>query len=52
MFRVPSNLAPYVEFDNGCIIFSKDIPKDLEKDAKELEKAYKEIHKKNDLAEY
>lgn len=52
MFRVPSKLAPYVEFDNGKMIISKDLPKELEKDVKELEKAYKSTHKKNDLAEY
>lgn len=52
MLRVPSKLAPYVEFDNGKLIISKDLPKELEEDVKELEKAYKSIHKKNDLTEY
>ena len=52
MFRVPSKLAPYIDFDNGKMIISEDTPKELEKDVKELEKAYKAIHKKNDLAEY
>lgn len=52
MFRVPSKLDPYVDFDNGKLIISKDIPKEFDKDVKELEKAYKSIHKKNDLAEY
>ena len=52
MLRVPSKLAPYVEFDSGKMLISKDLPKELEKDAKELEKEYSTIHKKNDLAEY
>jgi hypothetical protein len=52
MFRVPSKLSQYVDFDNGKLIISKDLPKELEDDVKELEKAYKAIHKKNDLAEY
>ena len=52
MFRVPSKIAPYVDFDSGNLIISKDLPKELEKDVEELEKAYKAIHKKNDLAEY
>ena len=52
MLRVPSKLAPYVEFNNGKMMISKDLPKELEKEAKELEKVYKSTHKKNDLAEY
>lgn len=52
MFRVPSKLAPYVDFDNGSLIISENLPKELEEDVKELDKAYKAIHKKNDLAEY
>ena len=52
MFRVPSKLAQYIDFDNGEMIISEDLPEDLEKDVKELEKAYKAIHKTNDLAEY
>ena len=52
MFRVPSKLAPYVDYDNGKLIISEDLPKELEKDMQELEKAYKDIHKNNTLAEY
>ena len=52
MFRVPSKLAPYVDFDNGKLIISEDLPEGLEEDVMELEKAYKAIHKKNDLTEY
>lgn len=52
MFRVPEKLAQYVDFDNGNMIISEDLPKELEKDVKELEKSYKAIHKKGDLAEY
>ena len=52
MFRVPSKLIPYVDFDNGKLIISKDIPKELDEDVKELEKAYKAIHKNKDLSEY
>ena len=52
MFRVPEKLAPYIDYDNGKLIISQDLPKELEEDVKEVEKAYKSIHKKNDLAEY
>lgn len=52
MLRVPSKLAPYVEFDNGSMIISKELPKELEKEAEELEKSYKSTHKKSDLSEY
>ncbi len=52
MFRVPSKLTPYVDFDNGKLIISEDLPKELEKDVEDLEKVYKAIHKKNDLTEY
>lgn len=52
MFIVPSKLAPYVDFDNGKLIISKELPKDLEADMKDVEEAYKAIHKKDDLAEY
>ena len=52
MFRVPIKLAPYVDFDNGKLIISKDLPKELEKEVKEVEQAYKALHKKNDLTEY
>lgn len=52
MFRVSERLEPYVEYDNGKIIFSEDLPKELESEAKEAEKAYKQAHKNNDLAEY
>ena len=52
MFRVPDNLIPYVDFDESKLIVSKDLPTELEKDVKDLEKSYKAIHKKDDLAEY
>jgi hypothetical protein len=52
MFIVPSNLNPYVDFNNGKMLISKDIPKELKKDVEELKKAYEATQKKNDLAEY
>ena len=52
MFRVSEKLAPYIDFDNGKLIVSENLPKELEKDMKEVEKAYKAIHKKGDLTEY
>ena len=52
MFRVPIKLDPYVDFDSGKLIISKDLPKELEQEAKELEKAYKATQKPKDLAEY
>ena len=52
MFIVPSKLDPYVDFDNGKLIISKDLPKDLEDEAKKLEDAYNVTHKQRDLAEY
>jgi hypothetical protein len=52
MFRVPEKLSKYIDFDSGKLVISKDLPKSLENDVKELEKSYKAIHKSNDLTEY
>lgn len=52
MLRVPDKLYPYVDFDHGKLIISKDLPKELEKEAKEFEKLYKSTHKEGDLTEY
>ena len=52
MLRPSDKLEPYIDFDNRKLIISKDLPKELEKEAKEFEKAYNAMHKKNTLAEY
>lgn len=52
MIRPSRELIPYVDFDNGELIISKDLPKELEKEAKEFEKLYKSTQKKDSLAEY
>lgn len=52
MFRVPEKLSQYVDFEDGKLIISEDLPKELENDVKELEKSYKSIHKSDDLTEY
>lgn len=52
MIRPSLELAPYVDYDNGELIISENLPKDLEKEAEEYRKAYKETHKKGDIVEY
>lgn len=52
MLRPSDKLTPYIDYDNGKLIILKDLPKELEKEAKEFEKVYKDTHKKNTLAEY
>lgn len=52
MIRPSLELAPYVDYDNGELIISEDLPKELEKEAEEYKKSYKSTHSKNDLADY
>lgn len=52
MIRPSLELAPYVDYDNGELIISENLPKELEKEAEEYKKAYKATHSKSDLADY
>ena len=52
MLRPSEKLEPYVDYDNGELIISEDLPKELEKEAEEYKKAYKANHSKSDLADY
>lgn len=52
MIRPSIKLMPYVDFDNGKLSISEELPKELEKEVKEFKKAYENTQKKDDLAEY
>lgn len=52
MFRPSERLEPYVDFDNGTLLISEDLPKDLEDEAKEFRKQYEENHRADNLIEY
>lgn len=52
MFRPSEKLEPYVDFDNGILLISEDLPKELEDEAKEFRKQYDEIHRADNLLEY
>lgn len=52
MFRPSERLEPYVDFDNGTVLISEDLPKELEDEAKEFRKQYEENHRADNLIEY
>lgn len=50
MLRIPENLSPYVDFDDGDII-AVNLPQDLESDFADLKEVYKKM-KGDSLSEY
>lgn len=52
MFRPSERLEPYVNFDNGILLISEDLPKELEDEANEFRKQYEENHRADNLIEY
>jgi hypothetical protein len=52
MFRPSERLEPYVDFDNGTLLISEDLPKELEDEAKEFREQYEKNHRADNLIEY
>lgn len=52
MFRPSERLEPYVDFDNGTLFISEDLPKELEDEAKEFREQYEKNHRADNLIEY
>lgn len=51
MIRVPENLLPYVDYDDGEIV-SKDLPPELEEDFKKFKESIEKLKGENPFTDY
>lgn len=42
MIRIPDELQPYIDFDDGNVI-ARDLPDELEEDFKDFQKMYQDL---------
>lgn len=42
MIRIPDELQPYIDFDDGKVI-ARDLPDELEEDFKDFQKMYQDL---------
>lgn len=52
MIRIPKDLQPYIELEEGKIVEIETIPKDLHAAYIAFKKEYKELHKNNPLSDF
>ena len=52
MLRIPKELQPYIELEEGKVVEKETVPKELHTAYIAFKKAYKELQKNNPLSDF